>query len=192
MDELADVIPNTNFVDGVVSIGMGVSSAWSSDAVSTATVDHNGKVTGVAAGTATISYTVIGTGGCSATTVSRHVTVIPQPNSTVLVNGSLNFCVGDSLSLTAATSTGLTYEWLKNGIDILGANQINFIVRETGTYTLKVTNSFGCSSVSDPIICFTRNCNEVSGFVRYSNNSTTPLSNTRVFCPRIPVFHLPI
>lgn len=48
--------------------------AWTSSNPSIATVSTSGVVTGVSAGTATINYTVTGTGGCQ-TMVSRTVTI---------------------------------------------------------------------------------------------------------------------
>ena len=54
-------------------------AAWTSDNTSVATVDaSSGTVTGVAAGTANISYTVI-IGGCNVVSETKQVTVNPAP-----------------------------------------------------------------------------------------------------------------
>lgn len=69
---------------------------WSSSATSIATVDASGNVTGVAAGSATISYTAMtGTG-------TLDVTVFPTPAA---ITGTTSVCVGATTTLSS-TSTG--------------------------------------------------------------------------------------
>ncbi|MDA8980205.1 Ig-like domain-containing protein [Chitinophagales bacterium] len=52
---------------------------WSSNAGSVATVNSSGIVTGVAAGTATITYTVAGSGGCADASATRDITIYANP-----------------------------------------------------------------------------------------------------------------
>ncbi|MGO4819781.1 Ig-like domain-containing protein, partial [Flavobacterium sp. W22_SRS_FP1] len=52
-----------------------VGGSWSSSDTNVATVDSSGLVTGIVAGTATITYTVTGTGGCVDTTATSLITV---------------------------------------------------------------------------------------------------------------------
>ncbi|NBW33434.1 MAG: hypothetical protein EBR22_05715, partial [Cytophagia bacterium] len=51
-----------------------------------------GLVTGVAAGTATMTYTVAGTGGCADATATRTVTVSAAPSAGTL-SGTQTVCV---------------------------------------------------------------------------------------------------
>ena len=72
---------------------------WTTSNGAVATVNA-GTVTGVSAGTATISYTVTGANGCS-TTVTRVVTVNPLPAS-VTASGAAAICNGSSTLLTGS------------------------------------------------------------------------------------------
>ena len=73
--------------------------AWSSSASGIASVDASGVVTGVAAGTAIISYLVPGT-SCPAI---KHVIVNPLP---VGITGGMNVCAGSSTTLTDGVPGG--------------------------------------------------------------------------------------
>ncbi len=70
---------------------------WSSVTPSVATISAGGVVTGVLAGTSTISYTL---GGCAATAV---VTVNTQPTA---ITGTTSVCVGSVTALTDAIGGG--------------------------------------------------------------------------------------
>ncbi|MBX2907119.1 MAG: Ig-like domain-containing protein [Taibaiella sp.] len=79
---------------GVWSVG-----SWSSSNTSVATVDTNGTVTGVSAGTATISYMYY---DCPATVV---VTVNALPSAGTL-SGASSVAVGSTITLSSSTSGG--------------------------------------------------------------------------------------
>ena len=94
----------------------------------------------------TTSYIVVGTSalsGCS-TAVTQIVTVNPSP--TVLVYATKpDICPGQSTSLNAIGSQGVTYSWSNN------ANGPSISVLPTpsnNTYTVIATNSFGCISMA--------------------------------------------
>ena len=50
----------------------------------------------------------------------------------------------------AATGTGLTYQWQKDGVDISGAIANQYSASTQGQYRVRVTNN-GCSAVSSAI-----------------------------------------
>lgn len=83
---------------------------WSSSNESVAIVNElSGEVTGLAVGTAVISYTVT-ENGCSTSsnlevTVSQEVVITVQPTPVVVVTGN------DAVFSVTATGTGLTYVW---------------------------------------------------------------------------------
>jgi hypothetical protein len=64
------------------------------------------------------------------------------PSVTLSANGSLSFCAGDSVILTA-NGTGYLYQWKKNGKNIKGARAQTYVAKAAGTYRCKVTNSCG-------------------------------------------------
>jgi hypothetical protein len=87
--------------------------------------------------------------GCSKTTaVPTYITVNPVPSSTITPQGPTTFCAGGSVTLKANSGAGLTYQWKKNGTNISGAANINYIATTAGVYRTKVTNANGCTKVS--------------------------------------------
>jgi hypothetical protein len=86
---------------------------WSSSNTSVATVSSSGVVTGVSAGTATITYSVTGANGCSPVTVTSVITVNPIPSlssslggvNIVTTNLKVNLDAGNSASYSGTGST---------------------------------------------------------------------------------------
>src|SRR6202012_5901363 len=77
---------------------------WSSSDATTASVDPSGNVTGVAANTATISYSV--NNSCGTDIATNIVTVTPLPNAGT-ITGTPVVCVLATTSLTDATTGGV-------------------------------------------------------------------------------------
>ncbi len=61
--------------------------------------------------------------------------------ATVTANGSTTFCSGGSVSLSANTGTGFTYQWTKNASNISGATNLSYTATATGSFAVKVTHS---------------------------------------------------
>ena len=89
------------------------------------------------------SVTVTNSGGCSATSSPRHVTVYANPPvPTVTANGPTTFCEGGSVTLTAPA--GYTYVWSNN------ATTQSIVVSQSGSYSVTVRNGNGCTASSAP------------------------------------------
>lgn len=73
------------------------------------------------------------------------------PSAIITAAGTTSFCQGGSVVLNANTGSGLTYQWQNNGSDIPGATNSSFTATTMGTYTVNVSNSPGCSTVSSPL-----------------------------------------
>ncbi len=54
-------------------------------------------------------------------------------------------CTGSEIMLAGPTGSGLTYQWLKNGINIIGGQQVT--VNSIGVYSLIVTDANTCSNI---------------------------------------------
>jgi uncharacterized protein YjdB len=78
---------------------------WSSSNTSVAFVTASGVISGVAAGTATISYTVSNGTGCSST-ATRNITVNALPIVAASA-GATSVCLGSAITLTNATASGV-------------------------------------------------------------------------------------
>jgi large repetitive protein len=112
---------------------------WSTSNPLIATVSSSGNVTGVSAGSATITYAINSTNGCQ-NAATKVVNVNAVPATALTASGATTFCQGSNVSLTA--STGSTYLWST------GATTSSITASTSGTYNVTVTNANGCSSVS--------------------------------------------
>jgi hypothetical protein len=114
---------------------------WSSSNTGVATVNSSGVVSGVSAGTATISYTATGSLGTGTTT--RIVTVNPLP-SAGSITGTATVTAGSTTTLSNAT-TGGTWSSSATGVATVGSAGVVSGVA-AGTATISYTVSNGCGS----------------------------------------------
>jgi choice-of-anchor A domain-containing protein len=136
------VVPTVAAITGTATVCQGsattlsdvtASGVWSTSNATIATVTTGGVVTGVAAGTATISYAV--TNACGTTTVTQPVTVnaIPAAPAVTVVNNC------GTADLTATNYTG-TLLWSNN------ATTASIHVTDAVVYTVTQTIN-GCTSL---------------------------------------------
>lgn len=114
------------------SAGSGNSYAWSTgDTAQSITVSAQGSY----------SVTITDVNGCSGSS-TRQVTV---PSPSVQITGNSSFCSGQILVLTASSAgSGNSYAWST------GAATQSINVTQSGSYTVTVTTSDGCTAVSPP------------------------------------------
>jgi len=70
----------------------------------------------------------------------REVVVSPVIDTSITVQGSLSICAGDSVILTA--KPGYTYNWN------MGQTTQSIVVKESGSYSVRLTNSYGVQATS--------------------------------------------
>ncbi|MES2575012.1 MAG: hypothetical protein V4572_08715, partial [Bacteroidota bacterium] len=118
-------IANTITLSGTQTICIGSTTTfttslaggtWSSGTPARATVDPStGVVTGVSGGTATITYTITGVGGCPNKTANRIVTVQTVPTAGAIATAQTICNSGNPAAFTSTTAgTGdgtITYRW---------------------------------------------------------------------------------
>jgi len=113
----------------------GGSGAWSSSATVIAPVSLIGVVTGGAAGTSTVSYTLSGT-GCSASAV---VTVNPTPSA---ITGTFHVCVGSTTTLGDAITGGT---WTSSSTAIASIDPTGIVTGALpGTAAISYSLGAGC------------------------------------------------
>ena len=98
------------------------------------------------------SYKVIVTNSnhCKDSSVANLVTIKPLPPSIITPFGPTTFCHGDSVILKANKTTGISYQWIKDGTNMPGAIDSLITVKTSGTYTLATTMA-SCTGISTPL-----------------------------------------
>jgi hypothetical protein len=94
-------------------------------------------------------YTVAVSNATNCVTLSNSlvITVNPRPAAYITYNTPLEFCEGSAVVLVANAGAGLTYQWYLDGTPTSNTTDVN-ISSVSGLYSLRVTNSFGCSTNS--------------------------------------------
>lgn len=135
----------------------GTGGTWTTSAATVASINTAGVAYGIAAGTATISYTVSSTCGTSTATYALSVFALP----TVSIAASSS-CGGN----TALTGSGATsYSWSPStGLSCTVCTTASAAPTATTSYILTGTNSDGCVDTA----AITVNGNRISGHITFS------------------------
>ncbi len=131
-----------NLVDGTTG------GTWSSGSTSNATVTSTGVVTGVSAGTATISYVV--TTSCGTATATFPVTINPLPFAGAIIGGS-SVCEGATLSLSTTSSGGSWSSTSTSNATVDASGNVTGVLAGTTTISYTVTNSCGTDAATKSI-----------------------------------------
>jgi hypothetical protein len=155
-----NALPSVSAITGVFNGCIGATrtlasttpaGTWSSSNPGIATVGStSGIVTGMAAGTAVISYAVTNTNGCVGYSFTTYTVTTPLLAG-ITPSGPTTFCTGGSVVLRATTGIGLTYKWQLSGVDIPGATTANYLVNYNGSFAVVVNSGGGCLSTSSPV-----------------------------------------
>lgn len=86
--------------------------------------------------------------GCSKTSMSRNISVKPNPVAQANASGATSFCSGGSVSLQAAPGAGYSYKWFRDGLTAGGTPVIK--AKLSGNYVL-VARLNGCADTSAPV-----------------------------------------
>jgi len=92
------------------------------------------------------SYNVMVTdaSGCSAISANKIVELNPDETPTVSVNGELNFCQGESVTLTSTPAS--SYAWSN------GSNTQSLVVTQTGSYSVAIQGVCGTFSSTSIVV----------------------------------------
>ena len=132
----------------ITESGIASGGSWSATPASVASIGAvSGVVTGLANGSATITYTVAN--NCYLT---RVITVNALPPSSILPLGDTLLCPGNFVELLANSGVaGVSYQWFDSGIAISGATASTLLAETTGLFSVFETNAAGCSLTSIPM-----------------------------------------
>lgn len=113
---------------------------WTSSNTAVATVSNSGLVTGVSAGTTTITFT--NSSSCQSTAV---VTINPLPT----ITGTLDVCVGSTTQLSGSPTANATTPWTSSNTAVATVSNTGLVTGvSAGTTTITYTNSNGCSKTA--------------------------------------------
>ena len=130
--------PNEICVDETTNVSPATGGTWVSADPSVATVTNTGVVTGIAAGTTTLTYTETST-LCSA----PPLTVTVNAPTAVSVTGDTPICIGETSSVSPTTG-GV---WVSNNPTVASVDNAGVVTGlSQGTATFAFTNADGCVS----------------------------------------------
>ena len=118
---------------------------WTSATPAIATINGNGVVTGVAAGTSVVSYTVTNASGC-ATTTTQTVTVNAAP-TIAGITGTAALCVGSNTTLSSTTTGGVWTSANPANATVSVSGVVTGVAAGTSVISYTVTNATGCVAV---------------------------------------------
>ncbi len=149
--------------------------SWSSGSPAIATVDASGLVTGIAAGTATISYSI--TNVCGSAVATRTVTINPVPDAGT-ISGAGSVCAGATISLSDAAAGGVWHSSVSSVASVSTSGLVNGLVPGTTTISYTVTNGCGSVYVTKVVtVNATPNAGTISGAGTVCAGSTILLSD---------------
>jgi hypothetical protein len=172
---------------------------WSSGNTAIATVGSTtGVVTGVTAGSVVFSYTVTNTSGCSGYAIydltfgSDLGTSSVHPNSATLCDGH------DVYMYVTTSASGVTYQWLRNGVVIPGATSNGYTTSLAGDYSVIISNG-SCeetltgtvvNNMTAPVVSFTSPnvlyTGSYSNYQWYRNGIAIPGATTGIYHETLP------
>jgi len=132
---------------------------------------NTGDITDTIIVTATGCYTatVTDSNGCT-NSATICVTVNPMPETCAFWTGCLDTC---NPFIIHGPSGDAYYQWLLNGVPIAGATSQNYTATVSGTYSLILTNSFGCTDTTGNLNLTLHAC---------PNNACVDLIADTVYC----------
>jgi len=87
-------------------------------------------------------------GACISAWGSTDVTESTVPDLAISTTDPTTFCQGKNAILSVPLMAGISYQWLLDGVDIPGANTNLHAAIASGSYTVRITNSDNCSSIT--------------------------------------------
>ncbi len=181
-------MPNAGTISGPTSVCTGASitltdsvggGTWSISSGSLANISPSGTtcvISGVATGTATISYTVTNT--CGTATATTTVTILTTPTVAAITGGS-SVCTGTNTTLADGTSGGT---WTSSNTSLATVSSSGIVRGVAGgsvTITYTVTNVCGANFATKAMtVIATPTSGVISGSSTVCTSSTTTLSET--------------
>ena len=104
---------------------------------------------------------------CGVTTVTDIEITMSDLFAKITTDKGLTFCVGDSVKLESTNVGAISFQWNPNG-----GTQSSFVAHQSGSYTLTVQDSAGCTFTSQAVVV-----------VATPDNVPPPVISDTTFCP---------
>ncbi len=152
---------------------------WTSSNTSIASVNTSGLVTGVAVGSATITYTV--NNSCGSSYVTATVNVLTTPSAPSAITGTTSLCSGSTTTLTDTTSGGTWSSSTSSIATVSATGVVTGVSGGTVTISYTITNICGSASATTSVIINTVPVmGPISGSTSVSSGSTTTLTDSTI------------
>lgn len=98
--------------------------------------------------TASGSYSCLVSASCGSSTSNAIVVSAGGITANVSPSGSVVICTTATVSFSANTGSGFTYQWQRNGINIAGATSSTYNTNTAGNYSVSITSPCGNANSS--------------------------------------------
>jgi PKD repeat protein len=143
-------LPATACVGTSIAMSAGPAFSWAWDFGDAATSAlQNTSHAWATPGVYTVKLVVSNASGCKDSSTQTITITSPGGTCPIVPSNPSPICQGDSVVLTAAT--GASYQWFLNNV-FTGVTTQTYSAMVTGSYTVKVTDAFGCVCVSSPVL----------------------------------------
>ena len=178
------ICPGTNATFTVVASEPGLTYQWRKNGVN---LTNGGNIAGATSATLTINavtttnagnYDVLVTGGCSLPSIAATLSLLGIPTITTQpVNQSA--CLGSNATLTVvATGDALTYQWSKDGVNLINGGNISGATSATLTISSTTANDAGIYDVVISGTCSpSKTSNQVTLTIQNAVSFSTQPSN---------------
>ncbi len=131
-------------------------------------------------------YTVEVSNACGTVTSSNTITVVITGSAptvpSITATGPTTFCNGDSVQLSIPTQAGVTYQW-KQGTNNVGTNSNIFFAKQSGIYTVVVSNGCGNQTSGNSISVTVNNAPTIPTISANGNTSFCNGGNVQLSIP---------
>ena len=90
--------------------------------------------------------------GCPSARVEVPITTQTAPKANITPSDKITICQNLTKDLTANTGINYTYQWLKDGVIISGANSAIYKASQAGSYSVVVSDNGLCNATSSPVV----------------------------------------
>ncbi|MBP7497676.1 MAG: hypothetical protein KA792_08450, partial [Bacteroidales bacterium] len=101
------------------------------------------------------------------------INIIDPPKNEITPSGTIFINQNDSTTLYADYDYNYKYQWYKNNSLITGQSKYTIVIKESGSYYVKITNPYDCITTSQTVYVIVLSNNEAQ---------ITPLGSTKI-CP---------